>query len=128
MDIDNFIELVDVENNFCFLPRGGLTFCNCYAKVVLASQDVFIPNALANDLADWLDKNKSNWTKSINKPSSFGPSAVCVAVAKRQPHGHIAVMTKNGLWTWAGAHNRKKGSLARAFGSTGDVVFYWRNP
>lgn len=125
MNIRQFVELCDVENNFCFLPRDGLTFCNCYAKVVLASQGVFIPNKTANDLFDWLD---DNWARG----NELGEHEfdVCVAVWKNpNGHGHIAVyvppsVNDGAQYTAAGLTNHKFCTLQQTFGNRSPTIFY----
>lgn len=117
MNIREFVELCDVENNFCFLPRDGLTFCNCYAKVVLASQGIFIPNMVANDLYDWFSNNKSRWSMK------YGPG-IAIAIAKHSPHGHIAVEVDGSTWTAAGAKNHKFCTLKETFGNLSPTIFY----
>jgi len=125
MDIRQFVELCDVENNFAFLPRGDLTFCNCYAKVVLASQGIFIPNIKANDLYDWIEKNTIEWFDAENDIQDVITDAK-IAIVKGAKHGHIAVevVQFSGVWTWAGTHNRKAGRLTESFGAMKPTIFY----
>lgn len=121
MDLKTFVEYVDVENNFAFLPHDGITYCNCYAKVVLAHQGVFIPSLKANDLMDWMAASGqwANYAAPI-------PDAPFVAVSKGDPHGHIAVGVdfKNGIYTAAGHKNYKFCTLRQTFGHIDPAIFY----
>ena len=123
MTLSDFVNLVDVESNFVFLPRNGMTFCNCYAKVILAYLGVDLPNMTANNLAYWFSV-RDDWTKDPGVKHD-----AVVAIVKGDPHGHIAVCVdeKNGIYTAAGARNRKFCTIGQTFGKANPIIWYHKS-
>jgi len=130
-------QLLDVENNFAFLPIDGRTYCNCYAAVFCAARGVRLPPDVANKQLLYLMSHQGEWELVSREQAhaivNANADATVLAVAEQPIHGHIAGVVESppedpaGLYvSAAGAQNFKRARLEKSFGQLKPVFFHHR--
>jgi hypothetical protein len=120
-------DLLDVENNFAFLPIEGRTYCNCYASVFCAARGIRLPPELANEQLLHLIAHPEEWEQVTREMAhaivNTDAGATVLAVAEHTEHGHIGALVESppsdptGLYvSAAGARNFKRAKLETSFG------------
>lgn len=131
-----------VETNPLYVPGGGLTHCNSFARAVAARMNVPLPDALANVLNGWLKVQAANPATGWEKLDAFtaqrradagklvlGSWFNPIINADGSPaHGHIVVIMPSlgepGVWSaQAGLVNYTRDHLERGFGAIAPDFF-----
>lgn len=127
----NVVSQFDVATAKRYRWEPGKTYCNVFARDVMAAMGCPLPELLANDIYDWL-AGQSEWRKvdadGAKVAADFGHPVL--AVKKGEPHGHVAVlmpsMGKAGLWiAQAGKDNLAYAGIRRGFGPA--MPEFWRH-
>lgn len=119
-----------VTANYAFMPREGLTYCNCYVAVLTAALRAAIPPRLANLQHAWLSSDEgrmAGWmpvdAETARARATLGyPTVAAWRNPKDDKPGHIALLVPapqgaTGIYvTAAGAENFIRAPLGRSFG------------
>ena len=119
-----------VTANFAFMPRDGMTFCNCYVSVLAAALRSPIPPRLANLQNAWLKSDEgrmAGWmpvdSETARQRAALGyPTVASWRNPKDSLPGHIALLVPPpqgaiGIYvTAAGAENFVRAPVGRSFG------------
>jgi hypothetical protein len=124
-------QLLDVEHNFAFCPRDGMTFCNDYAAVFCAARGVRLPPLKANEQKAYLAGSPA-WVVIGREEAVTRANAqeTVLAVVELQPHGHITPLVESpaedptGAYvSAAGARNDVRCRLEKQFGALKPTFF-----
>ncbi len=124
MTLYHLAQLLDVEHNFAFIPRGTETFCNDYASVFCAALGVRLPPIPASQQHSFL-LGSTDWV-TIGRAEAVtraNAGQLVLASVAMDPHGHIAPCVESpdsdptGLYvSAAGARNAIRCKLEQSFG------------
>lgn len=118
-------QLLDVEHNFAFCPRDGMTFCNDYSAVFAAARGVRLPPIKANEQKKLLETSPE-WVAIGHDEAVTRANAqqLVFAAITEDPHGHITPLVESppedptGAYvSAAGVRNFIRCKLAATFGS-----------
>lgn len=98
-------------------PKDGKTYCNFHTRRVAAKMGANLPQMMANDLHDYLEKN---WRKDTGARAQAHAEKGGLAVAsKKYPvHGHLAPIFPTGSMAFSGSW----GKLVPYVGNVGKTV------
>lgn len=96
MTLYELAQLLDVEHNFAFSPRDGMTFCNGYSSVFAAARGARVPPLKANEQKAFFETSP-DWV-SITRDEAItraNAGELVFAAVTQQPHGHITPLVES---------------------------------